>query len=70
MRNLTSEPSTNPKSTIAVSRIYSREGHSLKFLLAEYRSRRAGLYHNPMNCYHTQGFTQIGRVEMNAVESP
>ena len=45
---------------VAVSRIYTKEGHNLKFLLAEYHSRRSGLYHNPMNCYHTQGFTLIG----------
>ena len=55
---------------VAVSRIYSKEGRSLKFLLAEYKSPRAGLYHNPMNCYHSQGFTQIGEVEMAAVEGP
>ena len=55
---------------VAVSRVYSREGHNLKFLLAEYRSPRAGLYHNPMNCYYTQGFTQIGRVKMEPLTVP
>ena len=53
----------NPKPSVAVSRIYTKEGRSLKFLLAEYESPRAGLYHNPMNCYHTHGFTQIGVTE-------
>jgi len=53
---------------VAVSRIYSREGHNMKFLLAEYKSPRSGLYHNPMNCYHTQGFTLIGEVEMHPLK--
>ena len=54
---------------VAVSRVYSREGHNLKFLLAEYRSPRAGLYHNPMNCYHTQGFTLIGSEERQPLKA-
>ncbi len=45
-----------------VSRVYSKEGHSLKFFLAEYKQPSVGLYHNPMNCYHTQGFTLVGEV--------
>ena len=52
-----------------VSRIYSKEGRILKFLMAEYKSPRAGLYHNPMNCYYTQGFTQNGDVVMAPLES-
>jgi hypothetical protein len=55
---------------VAVSRIYSKDGQNLKFLLAEYRSPRAGLYHNPMNCYYTNGFTQIGPVEMRPLTAP
>jgi Protein of unknown function (DUF3485) len=50
----------------AVSRTYSKdgaEGHRLNFFLAEYKSPRAGLYHNPMNCYRTAEFTQVGPVE-------
>ena len=43
----------NPKWTAAVSRIYTKEGQSLKFLLAEYKRPSTGLYHNPMNCYHS-----------------
>ncbi len=54
---------------VAVSRIYTKEGHILKFLLAEYHSRRSGLYHNPMNCYHTHGFTQIGDVERQPLKA-
>ena len=42
-----------------VSRVYTREGRVIKFLLAEYNSPRAGVYHNPMNCYSTQGFTLL-----------
>ena len=37
-------------------------GPRLKFLLAEYKQPSRGLYHNPMNCYHSQGFTLIGDV--------
>jgi len=55
---------------VAVSRIYSREGRGLKFLLAEYKSPRLGLYHNPRNCYNSQGFTQIGPVRMETVKAP
>ncbi len=47
----------------AVSRVYTKDGHVLKFLMATYHSARLGLYHNPMNCYHSQGFTLIGDVE-------
>jgi hypothetical protein len=39
-----------------VSRIYSKEGQSLSFLLAEYDQPSSGLYHNPMNCYKSSGF--------------
>jgi len=58
---------------VAVSRIYSKEGdskdpHILKFLLAEYKSPRSGLYHNPMNCYHSQGFTPIGEAEQHPLK--
>ena len=58
---------------VAVSRIYTKEGRSLKFLLAEYKSRRTGLYHNPMNCYHTQGFTldrRRGGLPLTGRQSP
>jgi len=55
---------------VAVSRVYSKEGHILKFLLAEYRSPRSGLYHNPMNCYYTQGYTQLGPVRMETLPAP
>jgi hypothetical protein len=58
---------------VAVSRIYTKEGRNLKFLLAEYREPSVGLYHNPMNCYTAQGFTQIGGVEwrpLNAANRP
>ena len=45
----------------AVSRTYTnREGQSMSFLLAEYLSPSVGLYHNPMNCYHTHGFVLAG----------
>ncbi len=58
----------------AVSRIYTKEGttdgRGLKFLLAEYKSPRSGLYHNPMNCYRSQGFSQIGGVEMQPLKVP
>jgi len=59
----------------AVSRVYSKEGdakdaHILKFLLAEYKSPRLGLYHNPMNCYRAQGFTLIGEVELQPLKAP
>jgi hypothetical protein len=47
---------------LAVSRLYSKDGRSLKFLLAEYRRPAEGLYHNPMNCYHSNGFTLVGEV--------
>ena len=60
----------NREVDMAVSRIYSREGHTLKFLLAEYKQPSAGLYHNPMNCYHTQGFTLIGEVEQQPLTAP
>lgn len=52
----------------AVSRIYSKEGRNIKLLLAEYESPRSGLYHNPMNCYHTQGFTLIGAEERHPLK--
>jgi EpsI family protein len=45
---------------LAVSRRYSKDGRSLNFLLAEYRQPDKGLYHNPMNCYHSNGFTLVG----------
>jgi len=54
---------------VAVSRIYSKEGRNIKFLLAEYKSPRSGLYHNPMNCYHTQGFTLIGSEERQPLKA-
>lgn len=59
---------------VAVSRIYTKEGDSkeartLKFLMAEYRSPRSGLYHNPLNCYRSQGFTRIGEVEMQPLNA-
>ena len=41
-QNWTSEASMNPKWIVAVSRIYTKEGHVLKFLLAEYRQPRRG----------------------------
>ncbi len=41
----------------AVSRSYTKQNLRLSFLLAEYKSPHDGLYHNPMNCYHTHGFT-------------
>jgi len=53
---------------IAVSRIYTKEGRGIKLLLAEYQSPRAGLYHNPMNCYHTQGFT-LGHKDMQPLKA-
>jgi hypothetical protein len=45
------------------TRLYVKEGRTLKFLLAEYREPSKGLYHNPMNCYHSQGYTLVGDVE-------
>ena len=54
---------------IAVSRLYAKEGRNLKFLLAEYKHPSAGLYHNPMNCYHTQGFTLVGSMEMQPLKA-
>lgn len=56
----------------AVSRIYVKENRNLKVLLATYQSPRTGLYHNPMNCYHTHGFIQLGDAErqpLKAVEN-
>jgi hypothetical protein len=47
----------------AVSRIYTKAGRNMKFLLAEYKEPSKGLYHNPMNCYYTHGFTQVGKME-------
>ena len=41
-RNWTIEASMSPQADVAVSRIYTKEGHILKFLLAEYGSRRSG----------------------------
>ena len=58
---------------LAVSRLYSKEGRNIKFLLAEYKEPRKGLYHNPMNCYHTQGFALLGdeeRQPLKAVNRP
>ena len=57
-----------------VSRVYFKEGdskdtHLLKFLLAEYQSPRLGLYHNPMVCYHSNGFTLIGEAEMHPLKA-
>jgi hypothetical protein len=55
---------------LAVSRLYTKEGHIMKFLLAEYRQPSKGLYHSPMNCYHTHGFTQLGGVEQQPLKAP
>ncbi len=54
----------NTEADVAVSRIYSKEGHAIKFLLAEYDRPSRGLYHNPMNCYRANGFTMLGSVRM------
>ncbi|MGO9114475.1 MAG: exosortase-associated EpsI family protein [Thermoguttaceae bacterium] len=54
---------------VAVSRIYSKEGRILKFLLAQYNQPSRGLYHNPMNCYNSQGFTRIGRVQKEPLKA-
>jgi hypothetical protein len=55
----------------AVSRFYAKDGidRKLTFLLAEYKSPRSGLYHNPMNCYRTHGFTQIGSARFRPLEA-
>ncbi len=58
------------ESDVAVSRTYSKEGHLMKFLLAEYKRPSRGLYHNPMNCYHSNGFTLLGDVRMVPVTAP
>ena len=47
----------------AVSRVYTKENRAIKFLLCEYKDPSRGLYHNPMNCYHSQGFTLMGDAE-------
>jgi len=52
-----------------VSRIYAKEGRTLKFFLAEYDEPAKGLYHNPMNCYHSNGFSQVGSVEWQPVKT-
>ncbi len=57
------------EANVAVSRIYNKEGRDVKFLLAEYRSPRTGLYHNPMNCYRAQGFTQVGPKEWRPLKA-
>ena len=49
--------------SVAVQRLYAKEGRSLNFFLAEYKEPSKGLYHNPMNCYRSQGFTQVGAEE-------
>jgi EpsI family protein len=53
----------------AVSRVYFKDGRRLSFLLAEYNNPRAGLYHNPMNCYNSQGFTLVSGVEMRPLKA-
>jgi EpsI family protein len=50
---------TNSEASDAVSRLYTKDDHVVKFLLAEYQEPSKGLYHNPMNCYYTQGFTLV-----------
>jgi EpsI family protein len=45
--------------SVAVSRIYTKDNQVLKFLLAEYKESSKGLYHNPMNCYRSQGFALL-----------
>ncbi len=42
----------------------------MKFFLAEYDQPRAGLYHNPMNCYNSQGFTLVGGVQRRPLKAP
>jgi hypothetical protein len=57
----------------AVSRIYTKEGgegRKLSFFLAEYTSPNTGLYHNPMNCYRTAEFSQVGSVDWTRLEAP
>ena len=53
----------------AVSRLYTKDGRNLKFLLATYHSARLGLYHNPMNCYHSQGFTLVGDADLHPLKA-
>ena len=56
--------------SVAESRLYTKEGRAMKFFLAEYDQPRAGLYHNPMNCYNSQGFTLVGRAERRPLKAP
>jgi EpsI family protein len=49
---------------VPVSRIYSKDNHKITFLLGEYKQPSKGLYHNPMNCYKTQGFTLLSQVRL------
>lgn len=56
--------------SVAESRLYTKEGRAMKFFLAEYDQPRAGLYHNPMNCYNSQGFTLVGRAERRPLKTP
>lgn len=54
---------------VAVLRVYFKDGRRLSFLLAAYNSPRAGLYHNPMNCYNSQGFTLVSGVDMRPLKA-
>ncbi|MGD0896519.1 MAG: exosortase-associated EpsI family protein [Thermoguttaceae bacterium] len=49
----------------AVGRNYAdRADHSTSVFLATYSDPRAGVYHSPMNCYQSSGWTNIDEVRL------
>ena len=60
----------NREADIAVSRHLHQGGPHPEIPPGRvYNEPSIGLYHNPMNCYRSQGFTLIGDVEMQPLKA-